>query len=167
MRDRAFDTGPHGQNRAQCCPAIERTTFTGRKERHDEVNMTLAGLIFEGLVAVLLVFAVVMCWRVDRRLRALKDGQDGVRDSVIALNEATDRARASLVALERATTESGDILERRIQEARRLSDELHLMTGKADRTANTLAQRPARRRASEVFPDGVGSGIHNNLKDVR
>ena len=84
--------------------------------------MTLAGLVFEGVVAGLLLLAVIMCWRVDRRLNALKTGQDGVRESVIQLNDATDRARAALATLERATRENGDILERRVQDARALSD---------------------------------------------
>ena len=130
--------------------------------------MTLAALIFEGLVAALLVVAVVVCWRVDRRLSALKKGQDGVRESVIALNEATDRARASLGALERATSQSVDVLEKRVSEARVLADELRLVTGAADRKADGLAQRRApRRRAADIFPDGAGSRIINDLKDVR
>lgn len=130
--------------------------------------MSYAPLIFEGLVAVLLVVAVVMCWRVDRRLRALKTGQDGVRGSVIALNDATDRARASLAALERATRESGEVLEQRVAEARQLSEELRLMTGQADRKADAMVRRPAgRRRASEVFPEGAGSKVINELKNIR
>ena len=124
--------------------------------------MTLAALIFEGLVAALLVVAVVMCWRVDRRLSALKKGQDGVRESVIALNEATDRARASLGALERATAQSAEVLEKRVADARVLADELRLVTGNADRKADNLA-----RRAADIFPDGAGSRIINDLKDVR
>ncbi|OLF74052.1 hypothetical protein AWH62_07885 [Maricaulis sp. W15] len=130
--------------------------------------MTLAALIFEGLVAALLVVAVVMCWRVDRRLNALKKGQDGVRESVIALNEATDRARASLGALERATAQSAEVLEKRVGEARTLADELRLVTGNADRKADSLAQRRTpRRRAADIFPDGAGSRVINDLKDVR
>jgi F0F1-type ATP synthase membrane subunit b/b' len=129
--------------------------------------MTIAGLIFEGLVAALLLVAVVMCWRVDRRLKALKTGQDGVRGSVVALNEATDRARASLAALERATHESGDVLEQRVADARKLSDELRLMNGKADRAADSMANRPSRRRAADVFPNGSGTKILNDLKNVR
>ena len=133
--------------------------------------MTLAALVFEGLVAALLLVAVVMCWRVDRRLNALKKGQDGVQSSVIALNEATDRARASLAALERATTLSGKELETRVAEARKLTDELSLITGKADRAADSLANRsrpaPARRRAADFFPEGAGSRVINDLKDVR
>jgi len=132
--------------------------------------MTLAALVFEGLVAALLLVAVVMCWRVDRRLSALKKGQDGVQASVIALNEATDRARASLAALDRATRQSGEVLEQRVAEARKLSDELRLMTSQADRTADSLSSRrpaPSRRRASDIFPDGAGSRVINDLKDVR
>lgn len=130
--------------------------------------MTLAALIFEGLVAALLVVAVVMCWRVDRRLNALKTGQDGVRESVIALNEATDRARASLGALERATAQSAEVLEQRVGEARTLADELRLITGSADRKADRMAQpRAPRRRAADIFPDGAGSRVINDLKDVR
>lgn len=129
--------------------------------------MTLAGLIFEGTVAVLLLVAVFMCWRVDRRLNALKTGQDGVRESVIALNDATDRARAALAALERATTESGDVLEQRVAEARKLSDELQFVAGRADRTVETATRRAPRRRAAEIFPEGAGSSVLNDLKDVR
>ncbi|MEC9249027.1 MAG: DUF6468 domain-containing protein [Pseudomonadota bacterium] len=129
--------------------------------------MTLAGLVFEGVVAGLLLLAVIMCWRVDRRLNALKTGQDGVRESVIQLNDATDRARAALAALERATKENGEILERRVHDARVLSDELRLMTGKADRTADSMTRRPARKRATDIFPQGAGSSVLNDLKDVR
>ena len=133
--------------------------------------MTLAALVFEGLVAALLLVAVVMCWRVDRRLNALKPGQDGVQSSVIALNEATDRARAALAALERATKQSGKALEAQVADARKLSDELRLVTGKADRhideMANRAGARPALRRASDYFPEGAGSRVINDLKDVR
>ncbi|MBR9825807.1 MAG: hypothetical protein GYB36_08395 [Alphaproteobacteria bacterium] len=129
--------------------------------------MTLAGLIFEGMVAALLLVAVVMCWRVDRRLNALKSGQDGVRESVIALNDATDRARAALAALERATTQSGDVLEQRVAEARKLTDELQFVSGRADRTVENASRRAPRRRAAEIFPEGAGSSVLNDLKDVR
>ncbi|MEE2567056.1 DUF6468 domain-containing protein [Hyphobacterium marinum] len=129
--------------------------------------MTYAGLIFEGAVAVLLLVAAVMMWRVDAKLRALKSGQDGIRQSVIALDEATDRARASLAALQRATRESGDELEDSVREARRLSDELRLLTSGAERRADALASRPARRPVSDVFPEGGRRTVFSDMKDVR
>ena len=136
------------------------------------MTMSLAALMFEGLVAVLLVVAAVLCWRVDSKLRALKTGQDGVRQSIIELNDATDRARASLAALDRAAGENGETLDRRINEARRVADELRLLTGKGDdkieaRAASRTSERASRRRAADYFPGGSGSPVMNDLKDVR
>ena len=129
--------------------------------------MTLAGLIFEGTVAVLLIAAIFMMWRVDAKLRALKSGQDGVRQSVIALDEATDRARASLTALQRATHESGDDLKNQVRDAQGLADELRLLSSGADRRANAMAGRKTRKPVAEVFPDGGRRTVFSDLKDVR
>lgn len=129
--------------------------------------MTIAALIFEGLVAALVLVAAVMLWRVDARLRALKSGTDGVRAAVVALDEATDRARASLASLERATLDGGAELEARVREARRLSDELQLLSGAADRRAEGMAERSRRRPVAEIFPSGGRPGVFGDLKDVR
>lgn len=65
--------------------------------------MSMAAFLFEALIGVLLIGAAVMCWRVDRRLKALRDGQDGLKETVAALNDAVDRARAGLASLDRAS----------------------------------------------------------------
>ncbi|MAL09251.1 MAG: hypothetical protein CMF74_06270 [Maricaulis sp.] len=130
--------------------------------------MTLAALAFEGVVAVLLLVAAVMMWRVDRKLSALRNGQDGVRQAVISLDEATDRARASLAALQRATREGGEDLERTVREARSVADELRLLTSGADRRSESIAgTRPARKPMAEVFPQGGRPNVFSDLKDVR
>lgn len=107
-------------------------------------------LIFEALVAVLMLGAAVMCWRVDRRLKTLRDGQDGLRQTIGALNDAVDRARASLAALDRASKESGGELKSRVGEARRLADELRILTSAGEERAERLAHAP--RRAEPVRP---------------
>lgn len=130
--------------------------------------MTLAALVFEGFVAILLLVAAVMMWRVDRKLSALRSGQDGVRTAVVALDEATDRARASLAALQRATREGGEDLQNSVREARRVSDELRLLTSGADRRSETIAgSRPARKPIADVFPQGGRPNVFSDLKDVR
>ena len=54
---------------------------------------------------------------------------------------------------------------------KRASPKLRLITGEADRRADSLSSRrapaPGRRRASEIFPEGAGSRVINDLKDVR
>ena len=129
--------------------------------------MTLAGLIFEGAVAALLLVAAVLMWRVDSKLRALKSGQDGVREAVVALDDATDRARASMAALQRATRESGERLEDQVRDARQLADELRLLTSGADRRADAMTRGAPRRPVSDVFPEGGRRTVFSDLKDTR
>jgi len=114
--------------------------------------MSYASLAFEGLVCVLLLAAAVMCWRVDRRLRALRNGQDGLKDTIAQLNDAVDRARASLVALDRASKEQGAALKSDVEAARRLADELRFLTDEGETRAERAAGRH-RRAAPE--PEGV------------
>ncbi|WP_270375184.1 MULTISPECIES: DUF6468 domain-containing protein [Marinicauda] len=108
-------------------------------------------LIFEGLVAVLMLGAGVMCWRVDQRLKSLRNGQDGLKATIGALNDAVDRARASLAALDRASREQGADLKQRVEEARRMADELSILTSAGESRAERLAQAP-RRREMNVEP---------------
>ena len=106
--------------------------------------MTLASLAFEALVCVLLAAAAIMCWRVDRRLRALRNGQDGLRDTITALNDAVDRARASLAALDRASKDSGASLREETRRAQALADELRFLSSEADGRADRLTLRSRR-----------------------
>lgn len=124
--------------------------------------MTLASLAFEGLVCVLLMAAAVMCWRVDRRLRALRDGQDGLKHTIGALNDAVDRARASLAALDRASRDQGAALKTEVEHARTLCDELRFLNDQGEARfdrAETRARRdrPAARPApAEPRADHTG-----------
>lgn len=112
--------------------------------------MSYASLAFEGLVCVLLLAAAVMCWRVDRRLRALRDGQDGLKDTITALNDAVDRARASLAALDRASKEQGAALRSDVDAARRLADELRFLTDEGEARA---ARASSRRRTADIHDE--------------
>lgn len=91
--------------------------------------MTLAGLVFEGVVAALLIVAAVLCWRVDRRLSALRSGQDGVARSIAALAQATQRAEASVAALKAAQSDAGAELEREITRAEEAAARLRDVSG--------------------------------------
>ena len=104
--------------------------------------MSMAAFLFEALIGVLLIGAAVMCWRVDRRLKALRDGQDGLKETVAALNDAVDRARAGLASLDRASKETGAVLEQRTVGA--LADELRLLTSAGETRLDRFdrARRP-------------------------
>ncbi len=91
--------------------------------------MSMLGLTFEAVVAFALVAAAILCWRLDRRLSALKSGQDGVRQAVIALAEATARAQASVRDLRATSEEAGRDLQAKITAARTIADELNILGG--------------------------------------
>jgi len=85
--------------------------------------MTLS-IAFEMLVSLLLVVTIGYCFQLDRRLKALRSGQDGVRESILQLLQATAKAEQSVEALTRTGTTVTTELESRIVEAKILTRKL-------------------------------------------
>ena len=130
--------------------------------------MSLAALAFEGLVCILLAAAAVMCWRVDRRLRALREGQDGLKETITSLNDAVDRARASLSALDRAAKDQGATLRNEVDAARRMADELRFLTDEGEtRAARAERRRPAPEPSAPREPGSGSSRRLDALKALR
>lgn len=75
-------------------------------------------LMLLGLLGACLVF----CWRLDRKLSLLRNGQDGLREAAQELTEATRHAEAAVRNLRTTAMEAGRDLQTRIDEARGLSD---------------------------------------------
>ena len=82
--------------------------------------MSLIGLALNLLLAGLLVAALGMGWRLNRRLKALRDSHDGFAVAVAELNIAAARAEQGLADLRAATDEAVDILGDRIEKGRTL-----------------------------------------------
>ncbi|MGD2132226.1 MAG: DUF6468 domain-containing protein [Maricaulaceae bacterium] len=116
--------------------------------------MSLFSLVFEGAVAVVLVLVASLCWRLDRRLTALKSGQDGVRRTVVELAEATARAEASVKALRAAGDSAGRELDEKVTRARALADELSFLiaNGSEPGAGSGAGRRAGRGRARAPEP---------------
>lgn len=69
------------------------------------------------LIALLLV-ALVLFWRLEQRLNALRNGQDGMRDAARELIEATHKAELATRNLRAASEEAGRDSRSRISEPR-------------------------------------------------
>lgn len=125
--------------------------------------MTIAVFGFEVLVALLLVGAGVLCWRLDRRLSALRSGQDGLQAAMAELAGACAQAEASVRALRAAEREAGGELQARIEEARGLAEELRLIAARAPDRASARASRPrdpaAPPRATRLEPEPAPAPI--------
>ena len=86
--------------------------------------MSIIGLVMNVLLAGLLFAALVMGWRLNRRLKALRDSHDGFAIAVRELNAAAARAEQGLSDLRAATDEAVDELADRIEKGRALATRL-------------------------------------------
>jgi len=105
--------------------------------------MSFAGLAMDLLLMVLLVCAIAFGVRLDRKLKALRQGQEDFGRAVVELDNAARRAEAGLASLRQATDEAHDSLHDRILKARELKTQLESLIARAERMP---AERPAPER---------------------
>jgi hypothetical protein len=130
--------------------------------------MSLIGLTLNLLLAVLLLAALGMGWRLNRRLKALRDSHDGFAVAVAELNSAAARAEQGLADLRAATDEAVDILGDRIEKGRTLATRLdrlieHAAVPQRAAPASSIVDDPVAERrlgallaaAREARPDRV------------
>ncbi|MDZ4382337.1 MAG: DUF6468 domain-containing protein [Parvibaculum sp.] len=98
------------------------------------------GVILEVIVCVFLAATIAYCAMLDRRLRAMRSGQDGLRELVGDLNAATQRAVSAIEALKQASAATGEELGDDLKQARLLADELSLMIESGERIAERLGR---------------------------
>lgn len=100
--------------------------------------MSIVGIAMNALLAVLLLAALGMGMRLNRRLKALRDSHEGFADAVGELNRAAARAEQGLADLRAATDEATDHLADRIEKGRALALKLERLVDHAH-----VPQRPA------------------------
>jgi hypothetical protein len=129
------------------------------------MTLTLAvELILMGLLAATLVYCILL----ERRLAALRAGQDGLKETIGELNEAIATAGASMRALKAAAGDAATSLDEKLTRAHTLIDELTVITSAGERIAeritNTATAKPAR---SNTLPSGSVMGRLDALRAVR
>ena len=118
-------------------------------------------LIVEMLVAGLLVVTIVYCFVLDRKLHALRSGQDGLRDVIHGLNQATDQAQRSVRELRERGAQVGQQLEGAISNGRTLADELSFLVETGDRVADRLADSAP---ATSPMPAAAAADSHEDIE---
>jgi hypothetical protein len=86
--------------------------------------MNYVALGLKIFLAVLLLAALAMGWRLERKLRGVRDSQSMFIKAVKDLDTATGRAHAGLAELRAATDEAIDLLGGRIVRAKEAADRL-------------------------------------------
>jgi hypothetical protein len=86
--------------------------------------MSMTALALNAFLAVLLIVALGFGWRLERRLKALRDSHEGFAKAVADLDQAAARAEQGLADLRAATAEASDQLADRITRAQALAAQL-------------------------------------------
>ncbi|WP_454715097.1 DUF6468 domain-containing protein [Caulobacter segnis] len=106
--------------------------------------MSLIALAMNGFLAVLLIAALVFGWRLERRLKALRDSHEGFAKAVTELDQAAARAEQGLADLRAATDEAAETLAVRIERAQALAAQLEERTSRPLPAPSARPERPQR-----------------------
>src|SRR6478752_2606635 len=109
----------------------------------------IAELILEVLLAATLGYCILL----ERRLAAVRKGQEGLKNHIGELNMAISGAGASLRALKAAAGEAAQTLDDRLKRARLHIDELSVLTASGERIAQRMEGAAASPRIAKEIPD--------------
>lgn len=102
---------------------------------------------------ILLAFTLVYCVVLERRLAAVRKGQEGLKQHIGELNMAISGAGASLRALKAAANEAAGTLDERLKRARLHIDELSVLTASGERIAQRMEGAAATPKVAREIPD--------------
>ena len=120
----------------------------------------MTGMILDGVLMLLLVAALGYGVRLERKLTALRQGQQAFASAVTELNAAAGRAEAALASL-RASGQETDLLHDRIIKAREVKAQLEALIARGPAAAPPPAEAPKAApapspAASPASPEGDG-----------
>jgi hypothetical protein len=102
---------------------------------------------------VLLALTLCYCVILERRLAAVRRGQEGLSRTIGELNMAISGAGASLRALKAAAGEAAQTLDERLKRARLHIDELSVLTASGERIAQRMESAAEAPRIAKEIPD--------------
>jgi hypothetical protein len=102
---------------------------------------------------ILLAFTLAYCVILERRLAAVRKGQEGLKTTIGELNMAISGAGASLRALKAAAGEAAVTLDERLKRARLHIDELSVLTASGERIAQRMESAAGTPRVAREIPD--------------
>jgi hypothetical protein len=100
--------------------------------------MSIIGMAMNLVLASLMAAALVMGWRLNRRLKTLRESQAGFAVAVQELNRAAVRAEQGLADLRAASDEAVDLLADRIDKGRQLAAKLERLVQQAPQAARMV-----------------------------
>jgi hypothetical protein len=127
--------------------------------------MTTA-MALELVLTLLLAATLGYCILLERRLAAVRKGQDGLQTMIGELNAAISGAGASLRALKSAAASAAETLDDRLKRARAVADELAVVSTSGERIAQRF-DRAVPQKPAQQLPSGNVMRRLESLKAVR
>jgi len=98
--------------------------------------MSPIAFAIEIVLALMLAACLFYFWRLDRKLNALRTGQDGALRAATELAQATAQAEGAVRAMRATALDAGRDLQARINDARATADRLGLGAGRVRSAAD-------------------------------
>jgi len=103
--------------------------------------MEWAGLVLDALLILVVGIGIWQAMRLIAQLRDLRSGRVEMEKFVREFNTAVIRAEAGIKSLRAAARESGDDLEKLVEKAVMVRDELNFIVDSADNVAQRLTDK--------------------------
>lgn len=123
----------------------------------------MTGLILDGVLMLLLVAALGYGVRLEKKLSALRAGQQAFASAVSDLNLAAGRAESALASL-RASGQETDLLHDRIVKAREVKAQLETLIARAPERPQPIAREAAPRPVPAPAPDAATADDERALR---
>ncbi|MAS87958.1 MAG: hypothetical protein CMH30_08310 [Micavibrio sp.] len=121
--------------------------------------MDILGLVIDVIIVVMLCWTIYVATKLSRNLEVFNKTKKDLSSLITQISTSVTKANDALTTFKSAVNESGGVLDKRISEAKMLSDELELIYQSSNRVADRLekltegAPRPSsapRRDANEA-----------------
>lgn len=116
-------------------------------------------LIVEIMLSALLLATVIYCALLERKLSALRKGQDGLRDTIGELNRAIVSASVSMRTLRATADDAGKVLQEQIGKARGMIDELSLLNVSGERIAQRMVGSAQPKKPDTILPAALANRL--------
>jgi hypothetical protein len=130
------------------------------------MTMTLS-FVLELMLTVLLAVTLLYCIVLERRLAAVRKGQDNLKGIIGELNASIGKAGAALAALKAASGNAAGTLDERIKHARALADELSLLTASGERIAERFDRAVSTKPVAAASPHLPSGSVMHRLDALR
>lgn len=116
-------------------------------------------LIVEIMLSGLLLATVIYCALLERRLSALRKGQDGLKETIGELNRAIISASVSMRTLRATADDAGKVLQEQIGKARGMIDELSLLNVSGERIAQRIVGGTQPKAPGSILPAALANRL--------